>query len=241
MDDFNQVNQIVSDAIKDSSYITVLISSGVYILYTLIIRLVDLFKAKDRNKPLIQMASAIKEVSENVVKLNTVLDKQIQDAESKELTKVRQVISLTFDSFRANISKTCNEIIIHNNIEENRKILAELVQTLNELDNQNNLVVLLKISNLSDYFSQLAYVENLQAKLIEKTTFLAKLNETLNDSLNQSEELKKQYKDLEDLEYKEPSKEQILQDLKEAVNELKLVEEGKLIARPAKELLDELE
>lgn len=125
MYDFNQVNQIVSDAIKDSSYITVLISSGVYILYTLIIRLVDLFKAKDRNKPLIQMASAIKEVSENVVKLNTVLDKQIQDAESKELTKVRQVISLAFDSFRANISKTCNEIIIHNNIEENRDLIRE--------------------------------------------------------------------------------------------------------------------
>lgn len=125
MDDFNQVNQIVSDAIKDSSYITVLISSGVYILYTLIIRLVDLFKAKDRNKPLIQMASAIKEVSENVVKLNTVLDKQIQDAESKEVTKVRQVISLAFDSFRANISKTCNEIIIHNNIEENRDLIRE--------------------------------------------------------------------------------------------------------------------
>lgn len=125
MDDFNQVNKIVSDAIKNSSYITVLISSGVYILYTLIIRLVDLFKAKDRNKPLIQMASAIKEVSENVVKLNTVLDKQIQDAESKELTKVRQVISLAFDSFRANISKTCNEIIIHNNIEENRDLIRE--------------------------------------------------------------------------------------------------------------------
>lgn len=125
MEDFNQVNQIVSDAIKDSSYITVLISSGVYILYTLIIRLVDLFKAKDRNKPLIQMASAIKEVSENVVKLNTVLDKQIQDAESKELTKVRQVISLAFDSFRANISKTCNEIIIHNNIEDNRDLIRE--------------------------------------------------------------------------------------------------------------------
>lgn len=125
MEDFNQVNQIVSDAIKDSSYITVLISSGVYILYTLIVRLVDLFKAKDRNKPLIQMASAIKEVSENVVKLNTVLDKQIQNAESKELTKVRQVISLAFDSFRANISKTCNEIIIHNNIDTNRDLIRE--------------------------------------------------------------------------------------------------------------------
>lgn len=58
--------------------------------------------------------------------------------------------------------------------------------------------------------------------------------------INEWEELKKQYKDLEGLEYDDPSNEQILQDLKEAVNELKLVEEGKLIARPAKELLDEL-
>ncbi|WP_373523732.1 hypothetical protein [Aquiflexum sp.] len=53
-------------------------------------------------------------------------------------------------------------------------------------------------------------------------------------------ELKKQFKDLEALEYEEPTKEQILQEIKEAVNELKLVEQGKLKARPAKELLDEL-
>ena len=50
----------------------------------------------------------------------------------------------------------------------------------------------------------------------------------------------KQYRDLEALEYEEPTKEQILQELKEAVQELKLVEKGKLKARPAKELLNEL-
>jgi heme oxygenase len=53
-------------------------------------------------------------------------------------------------------------------------------------------------------------------------------------------ELKKQYKDLEALEYQEPTKEQILQELNEAVKELKLLEQGKLKARPVKELLDEL-
>lgn len=92
MDDFNQVNQVVNDAIKDSSYITVLISSGIYIAYTLIVKIVDLFKAKDRNKPLIEMASAIKQVSENVVKLNGVLDKAFQDAESKEQDKVKMLL-----------------------------------------------------------------------------------------------------------------------------------------------------
>lgn len=125
MDELQTINDIVSNAVKNSSYTTVLISSSVFILYTLIIKLVDFYKSKDKNKPLLQMASAIKEISENVVKLNTVLDKQIQNAESKELTKVRQVISLAFDSFRANISKTCNEIIIHNNIDENRDLIRE--------------------------------------------------------------------------------------------------------------------
>lgn len=125
VDELQTINNIVSDAVKNSSYTTVFISSSVFIIYTLIVKLVDFYKSKDKNKPLLQMASAIKEISENVVKLNTVLDKQIQNAESKELTKVRQVISLAFDSFRANISKTCNEIIIHNNIDENRELIRE--------------------------------------------------------------------------------------------------------------------
>lgn len=58
--------------------------------------------------------------------------------------------------------------------------------------------------------------------------------------INEWKELKKQYQNLEALEYEEPSKEQILQELKEAIQELKLVEQGKLNARPAKELLNEL-
>lgn len=58
--------------------------------------------------------------------------------------------------------------------------------------------------------------------------------------INEWKELKKQHRDLEALEYEEPTKEQILQELKEAVQELKLVEQGKLKARPAKELLNEL-
>jgi hypothetical protein len=37
-----------------------------------------------------------------------------------------------------------------------------------------------------------------------------------------------------------PTKAQVLQELKEAVDNLKLVEKGKLKARPAKDLLDEL-
>ena len=130
MGDFNEVNQIVNDAIKDSSYITVLISSGIYIAYTLIVKLVDLFKAKDRNKPIIEMASAIKQVSENVVKLNGVLDKAFQDAESKERAKVKNVIVLGFASFKDVITNTCNNIIIHNNIDANKDLIKQNVLRL---------------------------------------------------------------------------------------------------------------
>lgn len=58
--------------------------------------------------------------------------------------------------------------------------------------------------------------------------------------INEWEELKRLYRDLEALEYEEPTKEQVLQELKEAVHELQLIEQGKLKARPAKELLNEL-
>lgn len=53
-------------------------------------------------------------------------------------------------------------------------------------------------------------------------------------------ELKRQYRDLEALEYYEPSKEQIIGEIKSAMQELESVEQWILKARPAIELLNEL-
>lgn len=59
--------------------------------------------------------------------------------------------------------------------------------------------------------------------------------------IHEWEQLKKQYKDLEALESIDlSSKEALLEELKEAIKELKQIEKGKLKARPAKELLNEL-
>lgn len=125
MEEFNQINDIIAESIKDTSYITVLISCGVYLAYTLIIKLVDLFKAKDRNRPIVEMAAAVKQVSENVVKLNGVLDKAFQDAETKERNKVKNTICTAFDSFKWAVANTCHEIIIHNNIEQNKVLIKQ--------------------------------------------------------------------------------------------------------------------
>ena len=119
MNDLQTVNEIINTAVKDSSYITVIISCGVFILYTLINKVIELYKAKDRNKPMLEMASAIKQVSENVVKLNQVLDKTFQDAEIKEANRITNIIAASFNSFKSEIITRAIDIIVHNNIEAN--------------------------------------------------------------------------------------------------------------------------
>ena len=132
MDELQAVNDIVNNAVKDSSYTTVLISSGVFILYTLIIKIVDYYKSKDKHKPLLEMASAIKDVSENVVKLNQVLDKTIQDAEQKEYDRIGNVIIASFLSFKSAILDQCIDTIIHNNINENKdNVTQNIYKTVN--------------------------------------------------------------------------------------------------------------
>lgn len=127
MNDLQTVNEIINTAVKDSSYITVIISCGVFILYTLINKVIELYKAKDRNKPMLEMASAIKQVSENVVKLNQVLDKTFQDAEIKEANRITNIITAGFNSFKSEIITRTIDIIVHNNIEANKESVKQSI------------------------------------------------------------------------------------------------------------------
>lgn len=55
------------------------------------------------------------------------------------------------------------------------------------------------------------------------------------------EVLKQKYQDIEaELDYTEPSKEEVKENIRRGLRELKLIEEGKLKTRPAKEFLNEL-
>ena len=127
MNDLQTVNEIINTAVKDSSYTTVIISCGVFILYTLINKVIELYKAKNRNKPMLEMASAIKQVSENVVKLNQVLDKTFQDAEIKEANRITNIITASFNSFKSEIITRAIDIIVHNNIEANRESVKQSI------------------------------------------------------------------------------------------------------------------
>lgn len=127
MNDLQAVNEIINAAVKDSSYITVIISCSVFILYTLINRVIELYKAKDRNKPMLEMAAAVKQVSENVVKLNQVLDKTFQDAEIKESNRINNIITAAFNAFKSEIVTRAIDIIVHNNIQANKDSVRQSV------------------------------------------------------------------------------------------------------------------
>ena len=124
MEDLQFINDIVNQSTKEASYWSVIISSTVFIIYTIIIRIFDYFKSKDKDKPLLEMSKAIQEVSNNVIKLNTVLDKMIQDNSKKDFTKCKNTIELSFIGFDSNVFKFCREIILHNNIETNRDLIV---------------------------------------------------------------------------------------------------------------------
>lgn len=130
MEDFSAINDIITQSIKDSSYITVIISSGVFLVYTLIIQVVSYFKNKTKNKPLAQMAEALKEQTENIVKLNGVLDKTFRDADKKEALRTKSAIELSFNTFKGLVYAKCTEIIIRNNIALNEQLVKDNIHRL---------------------------------------------------------------------------------------------------------------
>lgn len=130
MNDFQTVNDIVNESVRNSSYYTVAISSCVFILYTLIVQLIGYFKGKAKNKPLIEMAEAIKENTENIVKLNGVLDKTLQDAEKKKVRQCESAIDLAFKASSLRIVQEAASIIAHNNIDKNKEFIVGNINKL---------------------------------------------------------------------------------------------------------------
>ena len=124
MNDFQTVNDIVNESVRNSSYYTVAVSSCVFILYTLIVQLIGYFKGKAKNKPLIEMAEAIKENTENVVRLNGVLDKTLQGAEKKKVRQCESAIDLAFKASSLRIIQEAASIIAHNNIDKNKEFIV---------------------------------------------------------------------------------------------------------------------
>lgn len=132
MEEFKVFNSVIENTVRNTSYITVIISSVVFISYTVIIKLIDYFRHKDDKKSLVEMGLAVKEVSNNVVKLNAILDNLFQDITKKNLEKGKIIIELAFFNFQYKIVNLCRNIIINNNIDINKEfIIANITKTVN--------------------------------------------------------------------------------------------------------------
>ena len=124
MDEFKTINDLIAETVKQSSYVTAIISSVIFIIYTLIVRIFDVVKSKNKDKPLLEMASAIKENTQNIVKLNEVLDETFKNAEKKKL------IECAFKSFGFKLVQETTAIIAHNNINVNRQLIVDNINKL---------------------------------------------------------------------------------------------------------------
>ena len=130
MNDFQTINDIVNESVRNSSYYTVAISSCVFIVYTLIVQLIGYFKAKNKSKPMLEMSNALKEMATNIVKLNSVLDKTLKEADRKKVRQCEVAIDIGFRTFAYDISQEVISIIAHNNIDKNKEFIIGNINKL---------------------------------------------------------------------------------------------------------------
>lgn len=130
MNDFQTINDIVNESVRNSSYYTVAISSCVFIVYTLIVQLIGYFKAKNKSKPMLEMSNALKEMATNIVKLNSVLDKTLKEADRKKVRQCEVAIDIGFKTFAYEISQEVISIIAHNNIDKNKELIIGNINKL---------------------------------------------------------------------------------------------------------------
>lgn len=130
MNDFQTINDIVNESVRNSSYYTVAISSCVFIVYTLIVQLIGYFKAKNKSKPMLEMSNALKEMATNIAKLNSVLDKTLKEADRKKLRQCEVAIDIGFRTFAYEISQEVISIIAHNNIDKNKELIVGNINKL---------------------------------------------------------------------------------------------------------------
>lgn len=130
MNDFQTINDIVNESVRNSSYYTVAISSCVFIVYTLIVQLIGYFKAKNKSKPMLEMSNALKEMATNIAKLNSVLDKTLKEADRKKVRQCEIAIDIGFRTFAYEISQEITSIIAHNNIDKNKELIVGNINKL---------------------------------------------------------------------------------------------------------------
>jgi hypothetical protein len=168
MEELSQINNIINQGIQNSSYVSVIISSCVFIIYTLIIRLVDFFKTKHKDKPLFEMSKTMQEMGANIIKLNSILNKTFDNVERKQIIQCDKTIQLGFKTLAFKIIQECFDIIIHNNIDKNKELIT------------NNLIKVISTEYHKLYHTLSLYeVKNINVASTLKQEWINELSDTV--------------------------------------------------------------
>lgn len=124
MHDLESINSIIKSTRLD----TAIISSIIFILYTLIVKAFDYFKSQTKNKVIVDMGVAIREISLNINSLNTILVDFINDSTRNKKDRTRNSIEFIFGNFEKKLFDFCFTTIIHNNIDVNKTIITQNIQ-----------------------------------------------------------------------------------------------------------------
>ena len=76
------------------------------------------------------MSNALKEMATNIVKLNSVLDKTLKEADRKKVRQCEVAIDIGFRTFAYEISQEVISIIAHNNIDKNKEFIIGNINKL---------------------------------------------------------------------------------------------------------------
>ncbi len=150
-----------------------------------------------------QLETAAQEYRRNIALTTnqaTTLKGQLSDINS-QIKSLQYSISINqakLDQTQLTIQDLNNNIdTAGQTISDNEKSLAVILQTLQTIDDQNELISFFKANTLSDMFNQLAYFDNLQQNLLDKTAFLKTLRQNMQDNLSQAQVSKQQYDSLQ--------------------------------------------
>lgn len=137
-------------------------------------------------------------IEQNISEQRT-LQNQLK-AIDKEIKTVNYNITITQKRLEATEMRiqelSYNIGLTKKSIEENTKQVAELLNLFQVADGNDQLSMFLSVERVSDFFDQLAYLDNLQQKILEKIDFLRVLHHALEGDLNISEQTRRQYSQL---------------------------------------------
>lgn len=134
MNDFQSFINVTDYAIKNSSYNAVIISSCIFICYTIIIKISNYVTNKHKHKYITDLSNTLLKINHTVGVLSQKLEPIFEQEENKQIKQITNIINSSFDTFALNIIIQLIDIIILNHIQNNKQIVTENIHKIVQVE-----------------------------------------------------------------------------------------------------------